>query len=384
MGERKISWLELFYDLVYVIAISKITHLLAQHPNFNGLFEYVYFFGIIFWGWLNGSLHHDLHGNIGLRTRFMTLWQMMVVAALIVTLSSPSGKFHFNTSISLLIIQAYITYLWWSVGIYDKNHRILNRPYTICYLLSMFFLFLTLFLQQPYIHLLKYISLAINFLPPFIIKNRAKKTEVQLSLTTSMLERLGLFSIIIFGEVVLGVINGIISLEKLNLKVWVLFSIGIIIVFALWWIFFILIADRESRKGFLNGYYIALSFIPTLMALGTIGATFNRLFLIFEKPEELHSAWIKNMFGISFCLFMFGITLISNFLVYTDAYEAKKRNMQFILACVGVTILLFTLFFTRIGLLLYLILIATLLIILIVIITRIWLSIELNKDKLKL
>ena len=37
--ERKISWLELFYDLVYVIAISRITHHLSSHISVNGFFE---------------------------------------------------------------------------------------------------------------------------------------------------------------------------------------------------------------------------------------------------------------------------------------------------------------------------------------------------------
>lgn len=31
--ERKIGWLELFYDLVYVAEISQLTHHLAIHPS---------------------------------------------------------------------------------------------------------------------------------------------------------------------------------------------------------------------------------------------------------------------------------------------------------------------------------------------------------------
>src|SRR5687768_1331752 len=74
IAERKISWLELFYDLVYVIAIARITHHLAEHPSWHGLADYAYLFIMIFWGWINGSLYHDLHGSPGIRTRFMTLW----------------------------------------------------------------------------------------------------------------------------------------------------------------------------------------------------------------------------------------------------------------------------------------------------------------------
>lgn len=66
--ERRVSWLELFYDLVYVIAISRITHELAQHISVDYFVGYAFLFILIFWGWLNGSMHHDMHGNEGLRT----------------------------------------------------------------------------------------------------------------------------------------------------------------------------------------------------------------------------------------------------------------------------------------------------------------------------
>jgi low temperature requirement protein LtrA len=43
--ERKISWLELFYDLVYVAAISQLTHELAAHPSVAAII--VFFFIIL-------------------------------------------------------------------------------------------------------------------------------------------------------------------------------------------------------------------------------------------------------------------------------------------------------------------------------------------------
>jgi hypothetical protein len=42
----------------------------------------------------------------------------------------------------------------------------------------------------------------------------------------------------------------------------------VLIVFALWWIFFSIIADRESQGGFLNANLIELTYIPTLASLG--------------------------------------------------------------------------------------------------------------------
>src|SRR5881394_290539 len=97
--ERRISWLELFYDLVYVIAISRITHHLTLHMSWPGFIEYGCLFALIFWGWLNGSLYHDIHGNEGLRTRLMTLWQVLIIAALAVTIDQSPGVSYTNTTV---------------------------------------------------------------------------------------------------------------------------------------------------------------------------------------------------------------------------------------------------------------------------------------------
>src|ERR1700761_942862 len=92
LRERKISWLELFFDLVYAIVISRATRQLATNTTAEGILDYAYLFVLIFWGWYNGSQYHDVHGSEGIRTRLTTLWQIMIVAALAVTLNSSADK----------------------------------------------------------------------------------------------------------------------------------------------------------------------------------------------------------------------------------------------------------------------------------------------------
>ena len=296
--ERKISWLELFYDLVYVIAISTITHYVAQELTLNALLDYFYLFVIIFWGWLNGSMYHDLHGTDGLRTKLMTLWQMVIVSALVITLHSREINLLFNATIVLLIMQIYITYLWWSVGLYDKEHRKLNKPYTIIYLVSFALIFATLFIQQPYIRILFYVTLILNCSPPFVTYFLLQKRTSALSLSSSMTERLGLFTTIVFGEVVLGVINGIIAVQKLDVRIWIQFGLAICIVFALWWLFFTIVSDKECKSGLLNSSIFELLFIPTLIGLGLLGASFNDLFKDFNDAV-IPSGWLTEFFGFS-------------------------------------------------------------------------------------
>lgn len=365
--ERKISWLELFYDLVYVIAISTITHYVAQQFSMNALLDYFYLFVIIFWGWLNGSLYHDLHGTEGLRTKLMTLWQMVIIAALVITLHSEAEHLLFNATIVLLMMQVYITYLWWSVGLYDKEHRRLNKPYSIIYIISFVLMFATLFVTQPYIRILFYLTLILNCSPPFVASLLLKRKTNALSLSSSMTERLGLFTIIVFGEVVLGVINGIIAALDLSILTWVQFVLAISIVFALWWLFFTIISDRQCKDGLLNSSIFELLFIPTLIGLGMLGALFSDLFKYFNAPG-IQSIWITKSFGFSISLFLLGIWAMMSFLKYQEIFHPFKKIAKraflttailiFVLTCIPLeTALVFHLLIVLIiliGLILYL------------------------------
>jgi len=318
--ERRISWLELFYDLVYVIAISRITHHLAMHMSPEGFLQYACLFILIFWGWLNGSLYYDIHGSQGLRTRLMTLWQVMIIAALAVTIDQPSPTWYINTTIVFMIMQLYITYLWWSVGFYDRSHRRYNRPYTILFLLALALMALSLFVPRPWVKLIGIIVIICNYTPPFIAHRLLRKSSLDLSLSSSMSERLGLFTIIVFGEVVLGVVNGISKVNNLDLLTWLNFALAVSIVFALWWIFFAMTSNRIAKTGFVNATFLELLCIPTLMALGLIAACFSYLF---DQNESNQSFNI--VLGSSIATVLIGISLIMGLLVYADVFNPIKK-----------------------------------------------------------
>jgi low temperature requirement protein LtrA len=50
-GER-VTPLELFFDLVFVLAITQCTALIAHHPSWSGLAQGLLVLGILWWGWV--------------------------------------------------------------------------------------------------------------------------------------------------------------------------------------------------------------------------------------------------------------------------------------------------------------------------------------------
>lgn len=336
--ERRISWLELFYDLVYVIAISRITHHLSLHITWSGFLEYASLFALIFWGWLNGSLYHDIHGNPGLRTRLMTLWQVMIIAALAVTIEQSPEKRYSYITVVLMVMQLFITYLWWSVGFYDKAHRRYNRPYTILYLLALGLMGLSFFIPSSQVQLIVPAVIICNYIPPFVSQQLMRKSAPDLSLSSSMAERLGLFTIIVFGEVVLGVVNGISHAFIDNSNTWISFALALSIVFALWWIFFTLLSDRNAKKSFTVASLLELLFIPALVSLGVLAACLNNLF----APENTNHS-LNNIFGLALGAFLTCISLMMGLLEYPPVVKLIKRKVRISLAVTAMVFVVWSL-----------------------------------------
>jgi low temperature requirement protein LtrA len=372
--ERRISWLELFYDLVYVIAISRITHHLSLHISMSGLLEYACLFILIFWGWLNGSLYHDIHGNAGLRTRLMTLWQVMIIAALAITIDQPSGKLYANTTIVFMIMQLFITYLWWSVGFYDRAHRRYNRPYTILYLFALALMGLSLFISQQWLNLIVPVVIICNYLPPFIAHRLLRRSSLDLSLSSSMAERLGLFTIIVFGEVVLGVVNGVSGVAILNFSAWLNFALATSIVFAMWWIFFTLTSNREAKKTFVIASLLELLTIPILMSLGLIAACFTYLFNPDKNAHSLHT-----FIGYALAIFLTGISLLMGLLEYPDIVKLIKKPVRVSLLVTALVFLVLTLLNINLDTLHYLLLVICILIVEIIYLNSIYYSLNIKE-----
>ena len=41
--ERRVTWLELFFDLYFVVAISEATHYLSEQPSLSGVDGFIFF-----------------------------------------------------------------------------------------------------------------------------------------------------------------------------------------------------------------------------------------------------------------------------------------------------------------------------------------------------
>src|ERR671916_1203960 len=49
--EQRVTPLELFFDLVYVFAITQLSHLLLDHPTVGGALQTLFLLFVVWWAW---------------------------------------------------------------------------------------------------------------------------------------------------------------------------------------------------------------------------------------------------------------------------------------------------------------------------------------------
>src|SRR2546425_3493262 len=113
--DRRVSFLEVFYDLVYVGVIGQASHQLAEQISVQRVIEFAIIFGLIWFAWINGSLYVELHGGDDGRTRNIVFVQMGILALLAVFTAGAAGHHGAPFSIVYAAFLLFLTWLYFTV-----------------------------------------------------------------------------------------------------------------------------------------------------------------------------------------------------------------------------------------------------------------------------
>jgi low temperature requirement protein LtrA len=274
---RSVSFLELFYDLVYVVLISELSHTFSAHPTPGGALGFAFLFVTVWWAWFNGSTYHDLHGNNDLRTRVFTFLQMFTVAAMAVYAHTALEGGATGFALSYAAFQGLMAYLWWRTGVYDPDHRVLATPYAVGFLVTMSLFLASVFVDERARLVLWGVSVLLSLVSPlaqFNMRGSGARAQVRLLLQISpaLAERYGLFMILVLAEVVTGSVRGVVAGEP-TLAALSLGALGIGLAVMLWWLYFDLVARRRplpQRRPVLQWIYGNLLTALSISATGAL------------------------------------------------------------------------------------------------------------------
>ncbi len=342
--ERRVTFLELFYDLVYVLLIAEVAHHLATHVDATGVFESTFLFVLVWLAWLNGTLYHELHGSNDIRTRIFTFAQMFTVAAMAVFAHNAFGEGARGFALSFAAYQLILTYLWWRTGVHDPDHRPLSGPYSLTFLVSAL-LFAGSTLVEDDVRIWMWgVGLFLSVTAPlllFVVRGRYPAAQAQIErsmkITPSAVERFDLFTIIVLGEVIVGVVRGVAGHHSLSWTVGGIAALGMLTAIALWWLYFDFVSHRAPANRLGPTYAWLYFHLPATMGIAAAGAgTLN----VVEHAGEPLPSEVRWLLVVTVALAMCSIALLMRTLRLPEGHRGLYRTAGILTGTLGLVIVL--------------------------------------------
>ncbi len=246
-----VTYIELFFDLVFVFAITQLSHRLLSHLHFAGALETLILFLAVWWVWIFTSWVTNWLDPERANVRLMLIALMIGGLALSSALPDAFGKtgILFASAYVVMQIGRSLYMVWASHGVNQARARNFLRI-SFWFVLALPFWAAGALVSPDLRPWLWAAALAIEYAGPFQLfptpyLGRSTIADWDIS-GAHMAERCALFIIIALGEAVL-VTGATFAGLPHDLPTWTAFVTGFIGSAAMWWIYFDIGAKRASN-----------------------------------------------------------------------------------------------------------------------------------------
>ena len=239
-AEKRVAPLELFFDLVFVFALTQVTLLISNSPTWEGLGQGVLVLVALWWAW---GAYAWLTNYIAADEGVERLLMFAAMGAFLVTALAVPEAFGDD---ALLFAIAYAAARWLHIFIFaeanddaDTGPAIVRLARTA--LPAPLMLIAAAFLGGTAQAVIWILALAIDLAGPFVFGVRGFQVSAG-----HFAERFGLIMIIALGESIVAIGAGLEG--EIDAGVVAAAALGLIVACALWWAYFDWVAlDAESR-----------------------------------------------------------------------------------------------------------------------------------------
>ncbi len=331
--EREESWLELFYDLVYVAVLIQLGNRLNEDISLSGILAFAALFIPIWWSWTGVTFYINRFVVNDIPHRLLIFTQIFCISVLAVSLDGAFEEERELFVLSYAGIRGVLILLYLRTRRHTPEAWPLTRRYVIGFTTGTALWLLSLLFSPPWQYLFWAAGISIEFAST-LIKGTRRLHALLPPEEEYMSQRYGTFTIIVLGEAFVKVL-GSAATERLSSEAWISGIFGLIIAASLWWVYFDDVADaciramRDRRKGVYLWIYIHL---PLAAAITAFGVAIKKLAL---HPVEAAPADKYRWLGCgAVALALACVALIDMVTVRSEGVEGRKRA-EFNLAAVA-------------------------------------------------
>ncbi len=238
-SEKRVAPLELFFDLVFVFALTQVTLLMSKHPTWTGLGQGLLILAALWWAW---GAYAWLTNYIAAEEDRERLLMFAVMGAFLVAALAVPNAFGDD---ALLFAVAYAVARWLHIFIFAEANDDLDAAEAIRRLArtalpAPALLIAASFLDGPAQALLWVLALAIDFSGPYVFGVSGFRVS-----PAHFAERFSLIVIIALGESIVAIGAGLEG--ELDAGVVGAALLGLVIACAIWWAYFDVVAIVSER-----------------------------------------------------------------------------------------------------------------------------------------
>jgi low temperature requirement protein LtrA len=240
-GEKRVAPLELFFDLVFVFALTQITYLMSEKPTWEGLGQGMLVLVALWWAW----------GAYAWLTNYIDTEQdterLLMLAAMVAMLVAALATPHAFGDDALIFAIAYASVRWLHIFIWAEANEQADtagaiRTLARTALPAPLLLIGAAFFDGAAQAAVWVVALGIDYAGPFVFGVRGFRVSAG-----HFAERFGLIVIIALGESIVAIGAGISGVD-LDAGLVAAAVFGVVLSAALWWAYFDVVAIAAERR----------------------------------------------------------------------------------------------------------------------------------------
>jgi low temperature requirement protein LtrA len=236
-AEKRVSWAELFFDLVFVVAVTQVSTFLEHHVSWGGALRALVVFVPIYWLWVGTAIQTNLQDTS--RPLFRIRLFTVALTAVFMALSLPAAY----DRLGLLYAGAYWAgRLVLGIGVViasARAGRVPLNPYSVSMVLTGPMLVAGALVHGDAREIVWGIAALIDLSTPSVLRSRLRFMRLD---PNHLAERFGLFVLIALGESVVAV-GASVDPERLTVAQGFAVGVAFAVAAGLWWVYFHFAAD---------------------------------------------------------------------------------------------------------------------------------------------
>ena len=308
---RRVTWMELFFDLIFVAAVAQVgTHLRDDYSP-AGLLRFSLLFFLIWWAWLGHTNFSTRFDTDDLIQRALTALQIFLVAVMAINAtgaldSRDSAGFAAAYSAMRFVLVAQ----YWRARPIRQARALTSRYATGAGIAASLWL-ISAVVPSPARYWIWLLALIIDIGTPIVFTQHLIDVPHD---AAHLPERYGLFSIILLGESMVAVMTGMSHQEYWSTAAASSALLGMGLVFTIWWWYFDsaqAVAERHlrTRQDAVRFHVWSYAHLPLYLGIAVAGVGVEHaITTVTQGPLHATEAWI---FGAAIVAVMGALTLIA-------------------------------------------------------------------------